>query len=37
MIPPAILFAAARDSVLTALLHLHERGTRMYDPQRPPR
>ena len=27
MIPPAILFAAARDSVLTALLHLHERGT----------
>ena len=26
MIPPAILFAAARDSVLTALLHLHETG-----------
>lgn len=27
MIPPSILSAAARDSVLTALLHLHERGT----------
>lgn len=27
MIPPSLLSAAARDSVLTALLHLHERGT----------
>ena len=27
MILPSLLFAAARDSVLTALLHLHERGT----------
>lgn len=27
MIAPTILSTAARDSVLTALLHLHERGT----------